>query len=591
MRAALPPASYSPPSRIDYEAKTVNFVSEDGEEARTFKFAHLPVSAELIALLMRSFARATSTTGTRKTLPSAQTTFSVLSRFARLVAESPVAVSTPKQLDSRHVDLLRLTGDKRRYHMISTLRSALRGDPELSESFIAALFHQVMRPDPTSPTAAYTAGEYRQIMDEARRRVRSALIRIRALRKRLELTPESEYDERLRMLSTLRVTGSVERILDAKGMRAKDRPRIRMPLTSELFPSRAEVAALVILIVGTTGQNLSTVAKLSAEHLRSTDGDNESGDVIFTRTSKPRRGPYSSEMTAAFQHGGIDEHTGEYVQKMDDLRSEAGLYRIALELCDDLRNIANSSRLLLSLAGNGSLLDIVPFNPLHAGVLLTYEVNGVSAPVRPSSVRQHHLELAQRPVDHTETTLASTYLRRNPAALPEYQKVVGRALDDLVREAQASNKVKLMSGYDLAEASANPEGAAKRLGLSLETLERVIAGASDTVATACSDPTKTPYATDGTGYCTASFLLCLGCPCAVSEPRHHPIQALLWQMLDEHRQELLPGEWNARYGEAFTQLTDLLDVQSVNVKEASKLVSGTDQRLIEALLEGRLEIR
>lgn len=587
----MPGASFRTPASINHEAKTVIFVSEDGEETRTFKFAHLPGSAELIALLMRSFARATSATGTRKTLPSAKTTFSVLSRFARLVAESPVAVSTPKELDSRHVDLLGSLGDKRRYQMITTLRSALRGDPELSELFLAALFNQLKRPDPTSPTAAYTAAEYRQIMDDARWRVRSALARIRPLRDRLESTPESEYDERLRMFSTLRATGSLERILDAKGMRAKDRPRIRVPLIRELFPSRAEVAALVILIVGTTGQNPSTVAKLTSEHLRSTDGDDESGDVIFTRTSKPRRGPYSSEMTAAFQNGGIDEHTGEYMRQTDDLRSEAGLYRIALELCDDLRNIANSTRLLLSLSGNGSLVDIVPFDPSHVGAFLTLEVNGVSTPVRPSSVRQHHLELAQRPVDHAETTLASTYLRRNPAALPEYQKVVGRALDDLVRQARASNKVRLMSDQDRAEASANPEGVAKRLGLSLETLERVMAGASDTVAAACSDPGSTPYETDRTGHCTASFLLCLGCPCAVSEPRHHPIQALLWQTLDERRQELRPEEWNARYGAAFTQLTDLLDAQSVNTEEASKMVSSADRRLIESLLDGRLEIR
>lgn len=587
----MPPASYSPPARINYEAQTVNFVSEDGEEAHTFKFSHLPVSAELMALLIRSFARATSVTGTRKTLPSARTTFSVLSRFARLVAESPVAVSTPKELDSRHVELLGSLGDKRRYQMISALRSALRGDPELSESFIAALFHQVKRPDAASPTAAYPAGEYRQIMDEARRRVRGALERIRPLRDRLESTPESEYDERFRMLSTLRATGSVELILDAKGVRAKNRPRIRVPLFSELFPTRAEVAALMILIVGTTGQNPSTVAKLTAEHLRSTDGDDGTGDVIFTRTSKPRRGPHTSEMTAAFQHGGIDEHTGEYMQQTDDLRSEAGLYRVALELCEDLRSIAKSTRLLLSLSGQGSLLDIAPFNPLHVGPFLTYKVNGVSKPVRPSSVRQHHLELAQRPVDHAETTLASTYLRRDPAALPEYQKVVGRALDDLVCEARASNKVRLMSEVDIAEASANPQGLARRLGLSLESLERVISGASDTIATACSDPSETPYRTDPTGHCTASFLLCLGCPCAVSEPRHHPIQALLWQMLDERRQELHPEEWNNRYGEVFTQLTDLLDAQSVLPKEASKMASSADRRLIESLLDGRLEIR
>lgn len=587
----MPPASFSPPARINYDVQTVIFVSEDAEEAHTFRFAHLPVSAELIALLMRSFARATSATGTRKTLPSAKTTFSVLSRFARLIAESPVAVSSPKELDSRHVGLLGLAGERRRYKMVSTLRSALRGDPELSESFMAALFQQVRQPAPTSSTAAYNAGEYRQIMDEARRRVRGAIARTRALRDRLESTPESEYDERLRMLAALRATGSVEQILDAKGMRAKDRPRIRMPLIRELFPSRAEVAALVVLIVGTTGQNPSTVARLSAEHMRSTDGDNDSGDVIFTRTSKPRRGPYSSEMTAAFQNGGIDEFTGEYTQQRDDLRSEAGLYRIALELCEDLRNIATGTRLLYSLSGQGSLLEIVPFSPLHAGAFLIYEVNGGSTRVRLSSVRQHHLELAQRPVDHTESTLASRYLRRDPAALPEYQEVVSRTLNDLVREARAGNQVRLMSDEDLIEASADLEGLAKRLGLTLEAIERVVAGASDTVATACSDPTKTPYEMDGRGYCTASFLLCLGCPCAVSEPRHHPIQALLWQMLDDRRQELLPEEWNAQYGEAFTQLTDLLDVQSVNVPDASKLVSGTDRRLIESLLEGRLEIR
>ncbi|MCI0144106.1 hypothetical protein KNN17_21385 [Arthrobacter bambusae] len=475
--------------------------------------------------------------------------------------------------------------------MTTALRSSLRGDPELSESFISALFHQVTRPDSANPTAGYAAGDYRQIVDEARRRVRHALARIRSLRDQLESTPESEFDERMSLLTTLRATGSVERILDLEGVRAKDRPRIRMPLTRGLFPSRDEIAALVLLFVATTGQNPSTVARLSAEHLRSTDDSDSSGDVIFTRTSKPRRGAHSSEMTAALQHGGIDEFTGEYVRQTDDLRSEAGLYRIALELCDDLRRIAGSSHLILWLRGQGSLGRIVPFNPSHVGPFLAYEVNGVAITVRLSSIRKHHLELTQRPVDHTATTLASTYLRRNAAALPEYQKVVGRVLDDVVREAQASNKVKLMSDQDLAEAFANPKGLAKRLGLNLETLQRVMAGATDTVATACSGPRSTPYPTDSAGYCTASFLLCLGCPCAVSEPRHHPIQALLWKMLDERRQELTPEEWNGQYGSAFSQLTDLLDIQSVDIEEAAKLVSGTDRRLLESLLTGQLEIR
>ncbi len=87
-------------------------------------------------------------------------------------------------------------------------------------------------------------------------------------------------------------------------------------------------------------------------------------------------------------------------------------------------------------------------------------------------------ELQQRPVAHTETTLANEYLVRNRGNLAEYQTVVATTLAEQVKKADTRARMQILSAADVAEARTNPTAVAARYGMDTQTLERLLAGES-----------------------------------------------------------------------------------------------------------------
>jgi len=53
----------------------------------------------------------------------------------------------------------------------------------------------------------------------------------------------------------------------------------------------------------------------------------------------------------------------------------------------------------------------------------------------------------------------------------------------------------------------------------------------------------------------------------------------------------LPADWDKRFAVSFSQLTDLLDRQNVDVADAADRASALDSRLLDALLDGLLEVQ
>ncbi|MEA5456794.1 hypothetical protein SPF06_18885 [Sinomonas sp. JGH33] len=328
---------------------------------------------------------------------------------------------------------------------------------------------------------------------------------------------------------------------------------------------------------------------MTASHVRADDQLREE-PVILTRASKPRRGRHAAEMDLAMAPGTVR------ADGPDDFASASGVYRIALELCGRARRLIGSDALLVFLGVNpvdrtrgGSKLRPLPTHALEwwRGT----SPNGTVLPrVDSRRLRVAFVQRHQRPVAHTAATLVSEYLAKDVTALPEYQAVVSDVLHSEVERVCVGHSVLTLTDEEVRAAADDPGPVAQRLGTTVERLKLMLEGRLDTVAAACMDHTNSPYGRAGTP-CTASFLLCLGCPNARSEPRHIPTQAVMLQSITRRRTEFSPSEWEARYATAHEQLTDLLDRQHADPEAAAKKATDEDGRLVELLLDRGLDLR
>ncbi|MEN8651512.1 hypothetical protein ABCR94_12940 [Streptomyces sp. 21So2-11] len=205
--------------------------------------------------------------------------------------------------------------------------------------------------------------------------------------------------------------------------------------------------------------------------------------------------------------------------------------------------------------------------------------------------RLTYLELHQKPVAHTEQTLATDYLARNRGNLAEYQKVVAAALAEEVDKARVRGVMSVMSKADLIRAHTDAQAVAAELGVDAVILGRMIAGELDTVMNACVDNTNSPHS-PASEPCRASFMLCLDCPCARALPRHLPLQVLVHDQLEARRDELTPMQWAQRFALPHTQLADLLarhDVQ--DIQDARTDATDSDRAVVARFLTRELDLR
>lgn len=199
-------------------------------------------------------------------------------------------------------------------------------------------------------------------------------------------------------------------------------------------------------------------------------------------------------------------------------------------------------------------------------------------------------ELQQRPVAHTERTLANEYLARDRGNLTEYQRVVAAALAQEIAKARTRDRITLLSAQDIAEAQGHPARVAARHGMDAATLQRLLAGQLDTVLGGCVDDTSGPHNPGSS--CRASFMLCLSCPCARATPQHLPVQVLVHDELAARRAVVTPLRWVERFGLAHTQLADLLDrAGPVAVADARAAITESDRNLVGRFLRRELDLR
>ncbi len=618
-RASIPDAGYRPEPRLftDGGQCTVRFIAEQDGRSRDFDFTAMPVSGELQIAFARAFHEHTGPAGRVKSFNAAGCTFRYLSQFCKVLSASSQPPHTAADLRPHHLDEFLLSRGPVATAAMSmgVLRALLVNVDGLAPSFVAKCAEWVpQRRERIKSLGSYSADEEKRILKAAREAIRECAKRIRETRQALTQwrsgDPELMSDEHTRrtfeVLDLVERTGEVPREADGTVQRWVGSHGTVTELTSALHLTRFEVAAFITLLVRLTGENGATIATAPAIHHRPDGGV---GPIATAQLDleKPRRGR-RRYMTATLsdlpQWASAPNEQGDHTAR-DELHTSFGVYMLALELAASSRRITGSQRLFVYWIPKGDkgtqgrgFRDRV-----NAGVVGEWgqELSLLSEPRYPGSpqrlivsvsrMRLTHLAREQRPVAHSKRTLADIYLRRDRSTLAEYQQLVAEVLTKEVDKARALGSIPQLSAADLAEAKRDPAAVAKRFDVSEQTLRLLISRDADTVLTGCVDNFNSPYSPAG-GPCQASFLKCLGCPCARALPHHLPIQVAARDFLHQRRGQIGALRWAERFAVPFTQLEDLLGKAGDAATERAQGETTDDHRaLVARLLNGELDQR
>lgn len=593
-------------------------------KARDFDFGRLPVSQELQRVLAVAFADRTAPGRGLKSMDTLQTYYRTIRLFteylATLSARPAVLVDVvPDHIDGFLAFRRGLSSFKAAEEMRS-IKSVLLHIDSLDPAFVAKL----REPNPPiirkgAGDRSYSRAEFRRIADAARSDLRAAATRIRTNRGLLARYRDGQLDDptrRLELLDFVDRHGDVPRTPKLSG---RARTPVVAPWVTEggfgkpwdivewAHLSGVEVTAGAVLLAVMTGQNPLVILRCPAGHHRA-DGHAGPVGTAIVDTHKPRRGhrAYMNVALTEIPDWISIPQDPQKVSLRDELHTPFGLYRLLLELTDRSRAVINSDQLLIGYRRSGGSRDrtgrglrpqarygfLPHWSQLHS---LPADAAGDGPPttltVTLKRIRLTYLELHQKPVAHTEQTLATEYLARNRGNLIEYRKVVADALAEQVATARVCGVMTRLSSAEVTQAREDVVAAAAQYGLDPVTVKRMLDGELDTVMNACVDNENSPHAPVGEP-CRASFMQCLGCPCARALPRHLPIQVLVHDQLLGRKAAMTPMEWTRRFALPHTQLTDLLGSHDDDdVAEARVSITNTDRDTVERFLNRRLDLR
>jgi len=617
--AALPAPGYEPPARLIEEGGrlVVRFYPEGGGTPHDFDLSGLAVPAPLRRSLAEAFATVTGPAGTRRTQVSAATLLQDVRLLVDVLADARRPPRTVAQLTPAHLDAFRLRCGVNHARRASSLKTLFRAVPDVPAGFAARLNTPVKQQRPTGGIDAYSKAEFARIGAAARDDVRAATRRIRRTRQFLQQWRNGNIDPVAHPQAWRRgqVLDHVDRHADVPH-NTRGRSSVRdvgdvAPLVTSLHLTQRDVAAFVVLLSCLTGQNPATLQGLPVAHHRADGGVDTAISTALVDVVKPRRGRYRAHMTIPLTDLPVwlDAPTGlVQLSARDQLHTPFGVYTLALELTASSRAVLGTDRLLVywsvtSGKGRGGGLraagdELVPIwgraHPVAADPPAAAPVadvaGGTVLVLDGRRLRRTFVEIHQKPVAQTDQTLASQYLLRNRRNLVDYQKVVARVLAEEVTRARATTLARTLTPQDAAAAQVDPRQIADRFGVDVPTLKRVLAGELDTVLAACVDHTNSPHTPAGQP-CTASFMLCLSCPCARAEPRHLPVQVLTLDALQQRRADLTPLQWAQRYAAPHAQLGDLLALFPQTAIDAARRDATDEQHhLVRRFLNRELDL-
>lgn len=605
--AALPLAGYEQPQRLFVSATEVRVRAfpENGKPPHDIDLTALPVARPLQEWLAVAVAGATGPSGPLRSAASQRNVRFVLGRFTRYLASLHRAPQRPEHLRRTHVDGFVLAGGRALHRDLGSLRSLLRhADPPPPDEFWARLT-TIAAPKISDRLRSYSEAEFRRIIARCKGDLRQAAARIRDARAHLAAwrggeIPDSDHHawEFGFLLDHADRHGDVPRYDDGRPRPSVARHGGGMAVMARLHLTYYETVAAAVLLICLTGQNLSTLDTATVAHLRP---DGHAGQVASAMVDlvKPRRGSRSAHMSVAWS-----DSTPDGAPSRDQLDTPFGVYTLLVDLAAAARARLGTHRLLAFYWPHGGPNGRGFRAGLPTQAIWLWSRSGANLFCDPPPgdtgegpplyldarrLRLTFLELYQRPVAHTERTLVNEYLARNRGNITEYQQVVATVLEQQVEAARATRPLRTLSPAETALAATDPAAVAATHDMPAETVGELVEGRLDTVLAGCVDHLHGPH-TEAGKPCTASFLLCLSCPCARATPAHLPVQVLVHDELHARRARMTPLAWAQRYAAPATQLGELLAQYSPAAVADARAQATAEQRdLVERFLARELD--
>ncbi|MCI0690088.1 MAG: hypothetical protein L0Y54_23055, partial [Sporichthyaceae bacterium] len=604
--AVLPQPGYTQPQRLFVSADEcrVRAFPEDGGAPHEIDLTKLPVSRELREWFAVAVAEATGPSGPLRRAASQRNALRILKRFTRYLSTLQRPPRRPEQLRRAHIDGFVIAGGRSLHRDLGSLRSLLRhADPPAPDGFSARLT-TASSPKIDNPVSSYSETEFRRIIARCKGELRRAEARIRQGRADLAAWRSGEVDpsdrrawERGRLLDHVDRHGDVPRT---------DRPDASVrdhggpaDLMAGLHLTYDEVTAAAVLLICLTGQNASTIDSATVAHLRP-DGNTGTLASAVVDLVKPRRGSRSAHMSVALLDASPEGRRGG-----DKLDTPFGVYTLLVDLGQASRARLGTDRLLAFYANSGGPHGRGFRAGLPSQAIYMWSRSGATLRCDPPAgnedeqdpllhldarrLRLTFLELHQRPVAQTERTLVNEYLARNRGNIAEYQRLVATVLAQQVDLARASRPLRVLSTSDVARAASDPATVAAAQDMPPDAVADLMSGRLDTVLAGCIDNLHSPHGEAGSP-CTASFLLCLSCPCARATPAHLPVQVLVHDELLARRGRMTPLAWAQRFATPATQLADLLAQYGPGaVADARANATDAQRNLVDRFLSRELD--
>jgi len=504
----------------------VDFEGEDGRR-RTFDFAdcELPGWHEDLAVAV---AARIGPGGGLRTAASAVAMWSPLRRFLRTLAGMYDAPQVPADARVEHalyfadsvaatmqpVYALRVVE-----HVVDVLRlmPPARGVPHEVLDVL-----RVRVPAMPQHVPGYSEGELRRLVAAARADVKA--LRERITQGRRMLDGSGLQAERLR---TVAAGGRLERVSATNNA------------SRTLFPVRADLPAMLVLLAAVTGRNVETIKELPAEHRV------VGGKAVEVRLTKRRRGSGVWHQTVLWEIG----------QPGQELRQPGGLYLLLYDLMAPSRALADDPRWFWSycrarhedrhgspfLGSMTAGIEMKDWAARHgltddSGAPLAVSFNRIRTSAEARRTRQlgGHLPSAAR--TNTVPVLFRNYLRDDPATVEWAHEVMADALTDAEEAALEVHRRR-------AERAGSPEVVDDTAVPSPRGVEGAWSG--------CRDADHHP----ATGRaCRATFLECFHCGNCLITPAHLPRLMALLDAMEERRQPMDEQSWWQRYGPAYAAI-------------------------------------
>ena len=284
---SLPPQLHSRPGPIDRPSSlspdglASRFVEEDGARSREFTFGNVEAPAGLVLPLVAAFARVTGLGGSFRRMSSAKYLATTLRGFAREIADAYPGLTSIEELDR---EVWRwwcgtVSARRRTRSSIKVIRTLLRATVGLPPATRLELNAKTSTPSTT--TRSYNRTEVARILSMARRvdaATRSRLAHNHEARATFGCgggQPAASTDVVIR--GEPRSLGAILDHLSTHGcmppyygaVRRTESSALRealrignSPFITALYPTRAEIYALMIMFTYRTGFNLSTLNNL-----------------------------------------------------------------------------------------------------------------------------------------------------------------------------------------------------------------------------------------------------------------------------------------------------------------------------------------